>query len=249
MCFFFTQTLEWLKYEDPCFLAPKPSPPESLPPLSQAPDVVSPLPPHHRGNERRPGDDGVWGTGPLWERYLPRGSCLLNLWISWAKVSDEANLNQFKIRTRARTLSPWAEVRKENNSESTDNPFTSLGPSPITTFLTTTLDTAVNKERNQRIWGFAPLPFLTLVEVLIGSKMHKRCTSERPGTDRIWVIHKLNNECFNNQELTAAFCNGILVALVNLLSPIRKMPSSPFPRSQETEKNSSNSQPSGTSVC
>lgn len=148
MCFFFTQTLEWLKYKDPCFLAPKPSPRELLPPVSQAPDVVSRLPPHHTGNDRRPGDDGVWGTGPLWERYLPRGSCLLNLWIPWAKFSDEANLNQFKIRTRARTLSPWAEGGKENNIESTDNPFTSLGPSPITTFLATTLDTAVNKERN-----------------------------------------------------------------------------------------------------
>lgn len=35
MCFFFTQTLEWLKYEDPCFLAPKPSPRESLPPSTR----------------------------------------------------------------------------------------------------------------------------------------------------------------------------------------------------------------------
>lgn len=79
--------------------------------------------------------------------------------------------------------------------------------------------------------------------------MHTWCTSEQPGTARIWIIHKLNNEPANNQELTAAFRNGIQVALVNLPSPIRRMHSSPFPWSQETEINSSHSQLSGTSVC
>lgn len=49
------------------------------------------------------------------------------------------------------------------------------------------------------------------------------------GGKRVWIIHKLNNEPFNNQELTAAFGNGIQVALVNLLPPIRKMPSSTVP--------------------
>lgn len=51
-----------------------------------------------------------------------------------------------------------------------------------------------------------------------------------------WIIHKLNNEPFNNQGLTVAFSNGILVALVNLLSPIKEMPSSTSPKSQEMEK-------------
>lgn len=47
------------------------------------------------------------------------------------------------------------------------------------------------------------------MEVLIGSKMHKRCATEWLEINRVWIIHTLNNEPFNNQELTAAFSHEI----------------------------------------
>lgn len=110
--YFFTQTLEWLKYKPVSFPAPWAiSLGVSFPQLSQVPDAVGPRPSHHR----------KWEAGQEIPSVGHKGSLrMLLLYCCWLKsldtlgqgLSDLVTLKSFKIRTRGSSqLLSWEKQR------------------------------------------------------------------------------------------------------------------------------------------